>query len=184
MRFIRTTHEQVVQKVQNLIQLQQEAFVYCVAEAPCAVVGTNGHADIEKAAELGIKVIRINHEGGCIVTNTGDVDVGIFTKGYYGHQIRDTIISKLVTLLSADGIEAAIMGNDLIVEGHKVLGFGSRMYGEILYTAMHISINTNLELIRQICTKPMEKIPGSLSEYGITAEDVVNILMETIKMYE
>lgn len=184
MKIIKTTHEQVTQEVQKLIQLQQEAFVYCVAEAPCAVVGTNGHADIEKAIELGIKVVQINHEGGCIVTNTGDVDVGIFTKGYYGHQIRDTIINKLVTLLSADGINATIMSNDLIVKDRKVLGFGSRMYGEILYTAIHISLNTDLELVRQICTKPMEKIPGSLSEYGVTTEDVVNILMETVKMYE
>ena len=36
-----------------------------------------------------------------------------------------------------------------------------------------ISINQDLDVIKHACTKPMEKIPKALSEYGITTEEMV-----------
>lgn len=184
MKIIKTTHAQVTQEVAQILQQQQEACVYVVAEEPCVVVGTNNGADIGRANEIGIRVVNIHHEGGCIVISPGDVDIGLFTEGYYGRDIRDAIINKLIALLSANGLKGEIVDNDLLVNGCKVVGFGSRMYGQILYTAIHISVNANLDLIQQICTKPMKKIPGSLSEYGVNTSDVVNILMSQLKMYE
>ena len=184
MKTIKTTHEQVTQEVAQILQQQQEACVYVIAEKPCVVVGTNNGADIAQANKIGIRVVNIHHEGGCIVTSPGDVDIGLFTKGYYGRDIREAIVNKLIALLNANGFKGEIVDNDLLVNDRKVVGFGSRMYGQILYTAIHVSVNANLDLIQQICTKPMKKIPGSLSEYGISTIDVVNILMSQLKMYE
>lgn len=50
-------------------------------------------------------------------------------------------------------------------------------YGRIDYTAGFIGINTNLEHIKAICRKPMQKVPKGLSEYGITTEEVEEMFL-------
>lgn len=48
---------------------------------------------------------------------------------------------------------------------------------------MSLFWNTNTyqfqpNLINQICTKPMIKVPGALSDYGLTTEEVMNWMLE------
>ena len=45
------------------------------------------------------------------------------------------------------------------------------MYGELLYSAIQISVNCDIDLIKSICTKPMKKQPDGLANYGISTED-------------
>jgi hypothetical protein len=55
------------------------------------------------------------------------------------------------------------------------------MYQKIKQLAFyggHISIDCNLELIKDVCTKPMEKVPCGLGQYGITTQQVVDWLNE------
>lgn len=70
-------------------------------------------------------------------------------------------------------------GNDVLVEGRKVIGH-MRMYlgGACNFYGGHISLTVNLPAIQRVCTKPMEKIPAGLSEFGITREEVEEWLHE------
>lgn len=180
MRIIPVTLDTVTEEVAKVLYSNQEASIYCIADAKSAVVGTNHGADLDAIARENVKLIQISHEGGTIVLSPGDVDIGIFTKGYSGQEYRDKIIKKVIKLIEPSGAQIIEEGNDVLVDGKKVIGHGSRMYGEILYTAIHISINADLELIKKICTKPTKKIPGSLSDYGIKAEDLKNIIYEVL----
>ena len=45
-------------------------------------------------------------------------------------------------------------------------------------------INTKLEDIKKICTKPMVKVPKGLSEYGITTEEVKEWFLDFCKKDE
>lgn len=49
------------------------------------------------------------------------------------------------------------------------------------YTAGFISMNVNLDHIKAICKKPMEKVPKGLSEYGITTEEVEKMFVAFCK---
>jgi hypothetical protein len=52
-----------------------------------------------------------------------------------------------------------------MVEDFKVAGCTSRILSDgRRYTAMHVSINVNLEHIKYICMKPMKKTPAGLSQ--------------------
>lgn len=94
--------------------------------------------------------------------------------GYYGRDIRDNIINKIIVLLKEKGYNASIVNNDILINNKKIVDFGSRMFGDILYIAIHISINIDINLIKKICTKPMDKIPDGLVNYGINTEDILN----------
>lgn len=185
MKIIHVTPSGAEAAVKRVWAAGEESCVCSVADAPCAIVGNGGGSNETEARRLGILVVHMGHEGGTIVASTGDVDIGIFTDGYSGDGIRDRLISLIAEEVKAQtGITMTLSGNDHMVDGKKVIGHGSRMFDGVLYTAIHIAIHTDLPLIQQICTKPMAKTPGALSDYGVTTEFVVQALEKVIKEYE
>lgn len=184
MEIIKTNFDDVSGLVEDILKNQKEAVLYTVSDQYCAVVGSNGGASISAIKNAGIKCVEINHEGGTIVISPGDIDIGIFTKGYAGRDYRDRLVDKLLTKLAEKSYWAACVDNDILVDGKKVVGFGSRMFGGILYTAIHISVNIDLDLIRKICTKPMQKTPDGLINYQINTKDVLEILSDIFSVDE
>lgn len=54
-------------------------------------------------------------------------------------------------------------GNDLMFNGYKVSGSTDRcVFDDTFIQAMSVSIDDLYYDIRKVCTKPMEKVPGSL----------------------
>lgn len=176
MELIQVTLDTVTDVVSDILENQKEACVFCIPEENCAVVGSNGGANMNMIQKKGIKLVQIKHEGGTIILSPGDVEIGIFTNGYTGNEYRNAIVNSIIDILKNNGYKPVISGNDVLVNGRKVIGFGSRMFGGILYTAMQISININLDLIKSICTKPMTKEPDGLANYGVTTDDILNII--------
>lgn len=181
MEIIKVTLDTVTDVVSGIIATQREALVYCVADENCAVVGSNGGANMDKIRDKGVRLVQINHEGGTIILSPGDVEIGIFTEGYIGNDYRDNIVNGILALLEQNGHKAIVSGNDILVNGRKVVGFGSRMFGKILYTAIQVSVGINLDLIKEICTKPMVKQPDGLMNYGVTTEDVLDVMFKAFE---
>lgn len=181
MKIIETTYSTVSELIEEILTNQEEAFVYAIGTENCAIIGRNGGADIQAIKDKNIRYVEINHEGGTIISSPGDVEIGIFTKGYYGREIiRDGIINDIVKLIKEKGHNVEIDNNDILINNRKVVGFGSRMYGELLYSAIQISVNCNIDLIKSICTKPMKKQPDGLANYGISTEDILQIMKNRI----
>lgn len=180
MRLIKATLDDVGEIVQEALSCGEDRAVYCVADEHCAVVGSNDGANFDAIDRFSVRLVQIKHEGGTIVLSPGDVDVGIFTQGYKGDEYRAEIVNKLVALIHKHGGQAEVSGNDVMVDGKKVCGFGSRMFGRTLYTAIHISVGMDLELIKNICTKKMSKIPAGLESLEITTEEVMRIVFDVL----
>lgn len=181
MEIIKTTLDDVTNLVLGILSEQKEAVVYCLADDYCAVVGSNGGANEDRIRDLGIKMVQIKHEGGTIILSPGDVDIGIFTAGYQGHGYRKRIVDRIIDKLNENGYKAVVEGNDVLIDGRKVVGFGSRIFGKILYTAIHIAVDSNMDLIKTICTKDMQKTPDALMNYGINTQDILDIMSEVFE---
>ena len=114
--------------------------------------------------------------GGTIVASKGDLDVAIFkTNGWY---IGKTMLEDVKKYLENKINNISIDGNDLLIDGkYKVMSFASINAGDkYIYTVIHVSINPNKDLIENVCTKEMKKIPKGLSEYGITTKEMVDLV--------
>ena len=180
MKIVETTFAEVTDLVSSILSDQTETCVYCVGNEHAAIVGRSVGSDLQKIRDRGVRLIQINHEGGTIITSPGDVQIGIFTEGYSGNVYRDQIIGDIIKLLQTKGHDAVVVNNDILVNGRKVVGFGSRMYGKILYTAIQVSIDIDVDLIQSICTKAMKKVPDGLKNYGIDTQDILNILFRAV----
>ena len=143
--------------------------------------GRANDIDINFCQNNNIPTFFINRGGGAIVLFPGNIAIDAIYTGT-SYQIVFDFLSAFKQFLRTKNIESNIDGNDLIINNKKVIG----VIGEVLpkpflgltYIGISISINANAELINNICTKPMEKVPGALSDYGITTEEVMNWLLE------
>ena len=68
--------------------------------------------------------------------------------------------------------------NDVLVDGYKVASGCETIHNGFNYMGYQISLYQDLETIKNVCNKPMVKIPKALSEYGITTDEMVDFIEE------
>ena len=145
-------------------------------ENPIVFVHKERQVDKETCESIGYEVCEAYYNGGTIIGNKGDMAFAHF--GEIGNGWYDRFIAYFLEWLKAKGLNADYEDNDILVDGYKVCGMCVTRYGRIDYTAGFIGINTNLDHIKQICRKPMKKVPKGLSEYGITTEEIEKMFLE------
>ena len=149
---------------------------YVVVERPVAIVHRKTQVDEALCNALGYEIIESYNNGGTIISNAGDVLIGHFYTPENGWCKR--FANYFVNWLKAKGLNAVYEDNDVLVDGHKVCGMCITRYGRIDYTGGIISMNVNLDHIKQICRKPMKKVPKGLYDYGITTDEVEQMWLE------
>ena len=152
---------------------------YVVVNSPVAIVFDKKQVDEDLCNSLGYEVYEAFNNCATILGNTGDVVIGHFYEADNGW--RDKFVTYFMDWLKSKGLNAEYVKNDVLVDGYKVCGMCVTRYGRIDYTGGIISMNVNLDHIKSICKKPMEKVPKGLSEYGITTEEVEKMFIAFCK---
>lgn len=176
MEIIELTAENVVSGINGIIKNQQECVVYGVPDKNYVFVGRNDEEQYNKeyCEQNDVELLKFPNQGGIIVSSNGDFDIGHFSKDHF-NGFNFKFADMLINFLKDKGINATLVGNDILIDDkYKCGSFSSRIYGEILYSAFHISINVDLQMIKDICVKPMSmfKVPKGLSDYGITTAEI------------
>jgi hypothetical protein len=155
---------------------KEDAFIAIITDTVIHY-GPEGGFDVTKAQLMGIPCYNLQKEGGAMVTSPGDI-VYCFTTPFKNSRFNMELRNHLAKKLQARGVIVEQTKNDLLVDGKKCFGFMHRDFGGYVFYGGHISIDCDLPLIQHLCTKPMEKVPGGLSAYQITTEDVIKWLQE------
>ena len=176
MEIIKLTQGDWIPSVTKYIQWGEHKVGYVIFESPTAAVHRKTQVDENICNNLGYEVVESFNNCGTIVANPGDFGIGHMGETNNGWYSR--FIAYFLNWLKAKGLNAEFVDNDILVDGYKVCGICVNRYGRIDYTGGLIGINTNLDHIKQICRKPMKKVPKGLSEYGITTEEVEQMFLE------
>ena len=180
MKILELNSENVISEINNIISRQEECMVWGIPDNHYAFTGyQNNIINYNNIDKYNVRILNFPNEGGAIITSKGDLDLGHFSKDI-NNTFNIDVANKLETYLKNKNINAQFIGNDLIVDNkYKCGSFSSRRFKDLLYSAFHISINVNLQIIRDICIKPMSdnKIPKGLSDYGITTEEIKNLII-------
>ena len=160
----------------NLIEEQLDGLVLLFSSELAVVYGHPQYIDVNECVRNGAFLYRAWHLGGAIVCFPGDLSIMELKNGgsNFGHES----ISAVRDMLESRRISALIDGNDLMVNGRKCGSWARTSNRGYTQTVVHFSINSDVATIRELCTKPMAKIPGALSDYGITAEDIWTTIKE------
>ena len=128
-----------------------------------------------------IKYRYENRSGGCMVLFPGNIIIqDVYPTDNFLRQ--HGFLNAFVEYLQNKGIDAITNNNDLMVDGNKVVGAVSETlpepYKGSVFFGLSISISSDPELISKICTKNSVKVPGALSDYGVTTEEVMKFALE------
>lgn len=139
--------------------------------------GLGAHVNENYCSRHNIPVIQSLNGGGAIVSFCGDLDIAVLSKDSTVYP-RGDMFHSLLEYLSRFVPDIQVNKNDITIGGvYKILGLARiRVSNELTYTVIHININSDLEAIKNICKKPMVKIPKGLSEYGITAQGIIEYI--------
>lgn len=163
--------QDVVKTIKDFISNKKHGFAYCKYNKKTVLCPAQSNVvNKELCSELGYDIMGIMHTGGVIVAGEGDVGVAHF--GRIGNHIIRDFAEYLVDQYKKRGLNATFNGNDVLIDGYKIGGLSATPYGHIQYSIIHIGVNTSLDDIKAICTKPMVKVPKGMSEYGITSEEI------------
>ena len=162
--------------IANTVRAQEDAFIMGVTDKVLVLGGDSNEVNIAYCQENNIPIKNIPNVGGCMVLNIGDVEIGYFTTNIQSNW-HNEFMENFCKYLTNKRINAKMYGNDLLLDDtYKTASFSTRRLGNLLYIAVHISIDTLDELINNICLKPRNKIPKGLGQYGITTEEVVSFV--------
>lgn len=115
--------------------------------------------------------------GGCMVLFPGNIIIQDVYRGFDLERLNQ-FMRDFTEWLEIHGLNAICNGNDVLIDENKIMGTVGYVlpnpYNGWTYFLVSISINSNFDLINNICLKPTLKLPGALSDYGITTEEVMN----------
>lgn len=170
MEIIELKNSQWLEEVHRIIMSQKPCIAWGIQDTGVVLVSQKKAVDEKLCHDMGYMVYESFNIGGVILTENGDFEIGHFDRPHNGWVKR--CAQSLTEWLLSKGFLAEYKDNDVLVDGFKVCGTCVTRYGGIDYTGIHVGINTKLDNIKKICTKPMEKIPKGLSEFGITTKEV------------
>lgn len=182
MEIKKVTQIEWIGEATKYIQGGLHRIAYVVVDTPVAIVHRESQVDHDTCEKLGYEIVESYNNAGTIVSNDGDILIGHFAQPDNGW--HDAFITYFIDWLKSKGLNAEYVSNDIVVDGFKVCGMCITRYGRIDYTGGIISMNVNLDHIKQICRKPMNKVPKGLSEYGITTEEVEQMFLDFCNNYK
>lgn len=163
-----------------LINPRNEGCIYCVHDKPLVFKSKEGEINEEYCRANVIDICNSFNMGGIIVANTGDINMAIMKDE--GWDVGKDLLNDLAVELVKFIPNIKVDNNDLIVDDkYKVISYASiNANNRLIYTCVHISMNPNINHISNVCMKPMVKVPKGLTEFGITREEILEILSKIL----
>lgn len=154
--------------LQRLPSLLKETNKTCIvsSQETCILCGVDDYKN-----EHNLPTYKTHNFGGVIVNFKNDICVGHYET--LAFKWGSEFMEKLCDYLKSRNLNAEINGNDILVDNYKVASYMSQNINSCIYTAVHISISMDLDLIKNICVKPMVKTPKGLEEYNITQDEII-----------
>lgn len=182
MNIIYATADKCIMEASRLITEQEEGLIVNFGDKKWCACGKMANIREDVCTELDIPILRANYLAGANVVFPGDLSIMEVKKGH--SRFGEKAIKKVCEYLHGKKIPVSLSGNDLMLIDaqnravYKVGSYGSNHVGNMTESVFHISINMDLDLVKRICLKPMTKIPGELSSYDITAEELWQVIIK------
>ena len=125
--------------------------------------------DYNLCEKLNISVAELRHNGGTIIGGKNDLGIEIVAPADLS--IESSFIMDNIHRIISQYVDGAIIdGNDILVNGEKVMGSMQRLVGNVFVWAAQISFEDHTEIISQICNKQSVKKPSFIDNSLLTRD--------------
>lgn len=141
-----------------------------VADGIYAFHGTDA-IDYELCEALGVCVAELFHQGGTIIGSNADLGIEIVAPAELDLD-SNYIMNKFYEIIRKYVDSATIDGNDILVNGEKVMGSMCRHVGKTFVWAAQVSFNDYSDIIAKVCNKPVAKKPSYIDNAKLSREQL------------
>lgn len=127
--------------------------------------------DYALCEELGVCVAELYHIGGTIIGSNKDLGIEIVAPANLGLD-TNFILQNILRILSKYIDGAIVSGNDILVNGKKIMGSMRRNVGNAFVWAAQFSFEDRSDIIKKICNKKSDKIPGYIDSTILTRDQL------------
>lgn len=159
---IETTPLKAIAEVLKVILEKRTAVLFADTITTIVWNGDNSKYNESYCITHGIPVLPTQTEGGTLVSTKGDLNIGICLPRSAGIGVRDILLAFSNIFRKYTDKEVKVDGNDVLVDGHKVLGAASYHTKEMLMFITPVSLTEKTELINNICIKNSSKNPSHI----------------------
>lgn len=117
--------------------------------------------DYELCENLGVYVAELYHQGGTIIGSNADLGIEIVAPLSIGLD-SSYILNKFYEVIRRYVDNVTINGNDILIDGKKVMGSMRRNVGNVFVWAAQVSFCDYTDIILQICNKKSDKKPSCI----------------------
>lgn len=161
-----TVHmKDLVSALMGAFQNKQYGIINIYTDSTCVCHGTNEQKQLneEYCAENNIPIYPYNSFGGNIVATKEDYGVAFFIPASIDMSTW-LVLKNLVIILEKYFSNVTIEGNDILIDGKKVIGSGSFGNDEVICILVYFSMSDKGDLIFNICGEPVtNKTPGYIN---------------------
>lgn len=185
MKFLNSQIDFVNQEQKFLDSTIEETYIIVLDQTE-AIYGKDDSCNIKYCQEHNIPYIHQSKlsGGGCIIGVKGNIFIDIKREHAGGKCLSDTFSEALKDFFVSKGLSSVRCdNNDVLVDGYKVASGCECSYNKWEYMGYQISIFQDIETIKNVCNKPMVKIPKGLNDYGITTEEIKKFCEEYFKTH-
>ena len=133
----------------------------------------NDEIDRELCEKLGVKIIDLKYMGGTIIGSEDDFSFEIIAPVEFG-LTHEGIIRKVAEIIGKKVDNVEIDGNDILIDGKKVMGSMTRQVGNSFVWAAQISFGEYDSYIEKICKKVSQKIAGYIKKEKLSKDLLEN----------
>ena len=176
--------KEYIEKLPSLLENKKD-IVIITADKTYILNGVEPSCNYEYCKKHNLEILNTEHIGGTIVNGKDDICVTFFTKvkptNDDASNLAENLIAKLYEYINKHtSANINYENNDILLEGFKTISWSCAVYDDSLYAAIHIPFNIDLELIKNVCTKEMVKIPKGLEEFGINRNEIMKLIEEEV----
>ena len=169
-----TTPEKAISDVLGCIESKKTALLFAVTDKTLVWNGDGSEFNESYCEECRIPIYPLYTNGGTIVSTPGDLNIGICfpeIKKLGSHYILNRFAEIFEKYTQKD---ISVQGNDVLVDGVKVLGSSSYRQNGMFVLITPVSLSEKGDLISEICLKHSTKQPGHIDfmDAAILREEV------------
>jgi hypothetical protein len=159
---IETTPDCAITDVMNAINEKKTTVLFADSENTIVWNGNNSQFNKSYCDECDIPVYAVQTGGGTIVSTKGDLNIGICVPKRLLVDARFMLDGLVDILRKYTDKTVKVDGNDVLVDGYKVLGSSCYNLNDMFAFITPVSLTEKSELIKTICRKHSEKQPSHI----------------------
>lgn len=176
-----STNKDFIEHIEEFKTDKNEHIRFAILQQDEVTYGYESDCDVQYCLDHNIPCYDRKGPGGTIVHAKGSLALNYF----YSHDrfpefLSISFLRNLCSFLQSLGLNAQIDSNDILIDEYKVASCAeANLPPDYRWCNIVILVATtqNIELIKQVCLKPMKKIPKALNDFGVSTETMIDFII-------